>query len=109
MGLAVLGVSAMRQEFDSPGRAGRAARCSTSVLPLSTVYAMRRTDLWADRSMKTALKQRLRSSLGYLNASIAKLPDDDRWRPVLADYALAIQTTYWKAVLHPRPRRRARV
>jgi len=55
----------------------------------------------ADRSMKTALKQRLRSSLGYLKRSIAKLPDDDRWRPVLADYALAIQTTLLEGGVAP--------
>jgi hypothetical protein len=55
----------------------------------------------ADRSMKTALKQRLRSSLGDLKRSIAKLPGDDRWRPVLADYALSIQTTLLEGGVAP--------
>jgi hypothetical protein len=55
----------------------------------------------ADRSMKTALKQRLRSALGALKRSIAKLPAADRWRPVLADYALAIQTTLLEGGVAP--------
>jgi hypothetical protein len=55
----------------------------------------------ADRSMKTALKQRLRSPLGRLQSSIAKLPADDRWRPILADYALAIHTTLLEGGVAP--------
>lgn len=55
----------------------------------------------ADRSMKTALKQRLRSALGHLKGSIAKLPADDRWRPVLADYALAIHSTLLEGGVAP--------
>jgi hypothetical protein len=55
----------------------------------------------ADRSMKTALKQRLRSPLGRLQSSLAKLPADDRWRPILADYALAIQTTLLEGGVAP--------
>jgi len=55
----------------------------------------------ADRSMKTALKQRLRSALGYLKTSIAKLPADDRWRPILADYALAVHTTLLEGGVAP--------
>jgi hypothetical protein len=55
----------------------------------------------ADRSMKTTLKQHLRSSLGYLKSSIAKLPADDHWRPVLADYALAIHATLLEGGVAP--------
>jgi hypothetical protein len=55
----------------------------------------------ADRSMKTALKQRLRSALSSLKRSIAKLPVDDRWRAVLADYALAVQTTLLEGGVAP--------
>ncbi len=55
----------------------------------------------ADRSMKTTLKQHLRSSLGHLESSIAKLPADDRWRPVLADYALALRTTLLEGGVAP--------
>ena len=55
----------------------------------------------ADRSMKTSLKQRLRSSLGHLESRIARLPADDRWRPILADYALAIRTTLLEGGVAP--------
>jgi hypothetical protein len=55
----------------------------------------------ADRSMKTALKQRVRSPLGHLEASIGKLPADDVWRPILADYALAMRTTLLEGGVAP--------
>lgn len=55
----------------------------------------------ADRSMKTALKQRLRSPLGHLEASIDKLPADDVWRPILADYALAMRATLLEGGVAP--------
>jgi hypothetical protein len=55
----------------------------------------------ADRSMKTTLKQRLRSPLSRLEASIAKLPGDDAWRPILADYALAVRATLLEGGVAP--------
>jgi hypothetical protein len=55
----------------------------------------------ADRSMKTALKQRVRRPLGHLEASIAKLPADDPWRPILADYALAMRATLLEGGVAP--------
>jgi len=55
----------------------------------------------ADRSMKTTLKQRLRSPLSRLEASIAKLPAADPWRPILADYALAVRATLLEGGVAP--------
>jgi hypothetical protein len=55
----------------------------------------------ADRHMKTALKQRMRSPLGHLEASIGRLPADDRWRPILADYAAAIHSTLLEGGVAP--------
>jgi len=55
----------------------------------------------ADRSMKTTLKQRLRSPLGRLEASMGQLPADDPWRPILADYALALRTTLLEGGVAP--------
>jgi hypothetical protein len=55
----------------------------------------------ADRSMKTALKQRFRNRLSDVEKRIAKLPESDRWRPILADYALAIHTTLLEGGVAP--------
>lgn len=55
----------------------------------------------ADRSMKTALKQRMRSPLGRLEASLSRLPADDCWRPILADYAAAIRSTLLEGGIAP--------
>jgi len=55
----------------------------------------------ADRSMKTALKQRLRNPLGHLEGSIANLPADAPWRPILADYALAMRATLLEGGVAP--------
>ena len=51
--------------------------------------------------MKTALKQRFRSRLSGVERRIAKLPESDRWRPILADYALAIHTTLLEGGVAP--------
>ena len=56
----------------------------------------------ADRSMQTTRKQRLRSPLSRLEASIAKKPPaDDPWRPLLADYALAVRATLLEGGVAP--------
>jgi hypothetical protein len=55
----------------------------------------------ADRSMKTALKQRFRNRLSDVERRIAKWPESDRWRPILADYALAIHATLLEGGVAP--------
>jgi hypothetical protein len=55
----------------------------------------------ADRGMKTALKQRFRNRLSDIERRIAKLPETDRWRPILADYALAIHATLLEGGVAP--------
>jgi len=55
----------------------------------------------SDRNLKKRLKAAFRRQLYQAQKQIAKLPDDDSYRPVLADYADAIQTMLLAGGLAP--------
>jgi hypothetical protein len=55
----------------------------------------------ADRSLKTALKKALRQPLAALERRIHRLPANDPFRPILADYADAIRSTLLEGGVAP--------
>jgi hypothetical protein len=55
----------------------------------------------ADRALKTDLKAALRNRLKHVEQRIARLPEPNPYRPILADYADAMHATLLEGGVAP--------